>query len=140
MKSNYIANIKSLSIAPIVKEDPRQLLYFAADKILRNKHNLVRYVKLYQSFSEANEIKQLETFAHSNNSLVVPVTFFSWRRRKTFEHLRVKVGKNHYFLIDKDLLKADEFYKYMGLVHLTALKNDLIESNNENKVNNIVHL
>lgn len=136
MKSNYIANIQSLSIAPIVKEDPRQVLYFAAEKILRNKHNLVRYMKFYQNFTEANEMKQLEAFAHANNSLVVPVTYFSWRRRKKFENLRVRIGKNHYFLIEKDLLKVDEFYKYMGLVHLTAFRNGICEESVEQLTKN----
>lgn len=123
-QEEYFDRVKNLSIAPQVKGDPRQLLYHAPEKVRRNNYTLIQFAKFYDAFNAAKEMKELEGYARKNNSLVVPATCLHWRRRQKFTNLCIRIGRNSYYLLDKDEMKAEEFLKYMSHVHLVASKKD----------------
>lgn len=91
-------------------EDYRAVIYRSRDKILAKPQTIFSHIKRLNKYYQLQQLQQIENFAHRNGMVVVPATILNWRRRQKFASREYVCGKDKYYLVPIEELKAQELY------------------------------
>lgn len=117
------SNLLSIVPANLAEHDPRSFAIKYRRSIRKSNANWYNYNQKLQKFEHYNRIKFFEQFAHNNARLLVPAACLHWKRRKKFKcnDRHVKIGRNHYYMVEPELLNENEYSKF--LTHVDAAQN-----------------
>ncbi|WP_175615914.1 hypothetical protein [Piscibacillus halophilus] len=94
-----------ISIVPkkFKTKDPRQLLYHFPNM------PVVKYAKMMQEFSFIHALACAEDVAHKTGHILVPYSCMHWERKKKLIDMRIKIGRNSFFLLKEyELTKTEK--------------------------------
>ncbi|MEK5090511.1 hypothetical protein MKY98_26955 [Paenibacillus sp. FSL M8-0228] len=96
-----------------IKHDPQELLY-QFPSIPK-----IRYTRLSQEYYFWRQVKNAESIAAMFGRLLIPTSCLHWQRKNIFEERRVQVGRNCYYVLNREELTKTEYSKYMAIVKET---------------------